>query len=292
MDSMTGFAERSFSSRTLRVKISLKSLNHRYWDWSYKGTPLGKLEDRLRAVCQKNIRRGRLEVSLEATFLDPADWDFSINQPLLAKLVAALDKTAGRSRAEVRFSVDNIFRIPNVVELRHKGLRRQEEEWLVRAFQGTLTDLLRARRREGRVIEGQLRLHVGNLRRSLGRIEQRFRSQGSRLKGKLRRRLREISNGARLSEERLAQETALLIQRSDITEEIVRIRSHIEAAGDCLSAPKKAWSPGRLLDFLSQEITREANTINSKSQDLRITQECLAIKSEVEAIRQQVQNLE
>jgi len=292
MDSMTGFAERSYSSRTLRVKISLKSLNHRYLDWSYKGTPLGKLENRLRTACQKSIRRGRLEVSLDATFLDPAGWELTINQPLLAKLVAALEKAAGRSRGEVRFSVDNIFRIPNVVELRHKGLRREEEERLVRAFEGTLADLLQARRREGRAIEGQLRLHVGNLRRCLGRIESRFRSQRGRLKERLGRRLREISNGARMSEERLAQETALLVQRSDITEEVVRLKSHLEAVGDCLSSRKKAGSPGRMLDFLSQEITREANTINSKSQDLSITRECLAIKGEVEAVRQQVQNLE
>ena len=95
-----------------------------------------------------------------------------------------------------------------------------------------------------------------------------------------------------MSEERLAQETALLVQRSDITEEVVRLKSHLEAVGDCLSSRKKAGSPGRLLDFLSQEIIREANTINSKSQDLSITRECLAIKGEVEAVRQQVQNLE
>jgi uncharacterized protein (TIGR00255 family) len=107
------------------------------------------------------------------------------------------------------------------------------------------------------------------------------------LKAKLGRRLREISNSARVSEERLAQETALLVQRSDITEEVVRLKSHLEAVGDCLSSRKKAGSPGRLLDFLSQEIIREANT-----QDLSITRECLAIKGEVEAVRQQVQNLE
>jgi len=292
MDSMTGYAERSFSSKALRVKISLRSLNHRYFDWSYKGTSLGKVENRLRAACQKMIHRGRLEVNLEATFLDPAGWELFINQPLLAKLMGALKRAAGRSGGDVRFAVDNIFRIPNVVELRHKGLHPAEEERLVRAFERGVADLVRARRREGREIGAQVRANLGNLRRSLGRIQARFRSQGGRLKRRLARRFRETANGARLSEDKLAQETALLVQRADITEEIVRLRSHLEAVRDCLSSGKKTASPGRMLDFLSQEITREANTINSKSQDLATTRECLTIKNEVEALRQQAQNLE
>jgi uncharacterized protein (TIGR00255 family) len=292
MESMTGFAERSFSSPTLRAKISLKSLNHRYLDWSYKGAPLGKLENRLRAACQKSIRRGRVEASLDMTFLDPAGWELFINQPLLAKLLDALKKAAGRRHSEVRFAVDNVFHIPNVVDLRHKGLRRKEAELLARAFESTLADLVRARRREGRAIESQLRSQVRTIRRSLGRIERRFRAQRGRLREKLRQRLREVPNTAPLSEERLTQETALLVQRCDITEEIVRLKSHLEAVGDWLSSRKKAGSPGRMLDFLSQEILREANTINSKSQDLTITRECLTLKGEVEAIRQQVQNLE
>jgi uncharacterized protein (TIGR00255 family) len=292
MDSMTGYAERSFSSKALRVKISLRSLNHRYFDWSYKGTSLGKVENRLRAACQKMIHRGRLEVSLEATFLDPAGWELFINQPLLAKLMGALRRTAVQSGGDVRFAVDNIFRIPNVVELRHKGLRAPDEEKLVRAFERAVADLVRARRREGREIEVQLRMNLRNLRRSLVRIQVRFRSQGRRLKQRLARRFREMSNGARLPEDKLEQETALLIQRSDITEEVVRLKSHLEAVGDCLSSGRKTASPGRMLDFLSQEITREANTINSKSQDLPTTRECLAIKAEVEALRQQAQNLE
>jgi len=292
MDSMTGFAERSFSSKTFRVKISLRSLNHRYFDWSYKGTSLGKVENRLRSACQKAIHRGRLEVGLEAAFLDAGGWEIFINQPLLVKLVGALQRAAGRSGGEVRFAVDNVFRIPNVIELRHKGLRPEEEEKLVRAFEGTLADLVQARRREGRKIENQLRTHLRNLGRSVARIEVRFRSQGSRLKARLARRLRETSEGARLPEERLAQETALMVQRSDITEEVVRLKSHLEAVKDCLSPRRKTDSPGRMLDFLSQEITREANTINSKSQDLAVTRECLAIKGEVEAVRQQAQNLE
>jgi uncharacterized protein (TIGR00255 family) len=292
MESMTGFAERSFSSSTLRAKITLKSLNHRYLDWSYKGPPLGKLENRLRAACQKRIRRGRVEASLDITFLDPAGWELFINQPLLAKLLDALQKAAGRRHSEVRFMVDNIFRIPNIVELRHKGLRREEEAILARAFESTLADLVRARRREGRAMESQLRTQVRTSRRSLGRIERRFRAQRGSLRNKLRQRLRELPGSAPLSEERLSQEAALLAQRSDITEEVVRLRSHLEAVGDWLSSRKKAGSPGRMLDFLSQEIFREANTINSKSQDLTITRECLVLKGEVEAIRQQVQNLE
>ena len=107
----------------------------------------------------------------------------------------------------------------------------------------------------------------------------------------LRRKIREQGGGDALSEERLAQETSLQAQRLDITEEISRLKSHLEAVGECL-AGRPSEPVGRMLDFLSQELLREVNTISSKSQDLVLIRESLAIKGEVESIRQQVQNLE
>ncbi len=97
IQSMTGFAEKSFSTRTLRVKICLKSLNHRFFDWSYKGTPIGELETRLREICQERIHRGRIEAMIDMTFPDPASWDVVINEGLLKKILAAFDRVAVRS---------------------------------------------------------------------------------------------------------------------------------------------------------------------------------------------------
>ncbi|OGD21576.1 MAG: hypothetical protein A2Y69_10800 [Candidatus Aminicenantes bacterium RBG_13_59_9] len=291
IQSMTGFAERTFTSPSLRVKIGLKCLNHRFLDWSYKGAPVGVLENKLKAVCQKKINRGRVEAMLEITRLDAAGWDIFINEPLLARLVRALEKASTGAGTDVRFSVDNVFRIPYLAELRPRGLRRAEADFLLRAFVRTLDDLLRARRREGGGIVRQLRSHVCAIRRGCLRIERRFRSRHQGLADMLRRKIREQGGGDALSEERLAQETSLQAQRLDITEEISRLKSHLEAVGECL-AGRPSEPVGRMLDFLSQELLREVNTISSKSQDLVLIRESLAIKGEVESIRQQVQNLE
>ena len=291
IQSMTGFAERAFSSPALRVKITLKSLNHRFLDWSYKGAPLGGLENRLKASCQRKVRRGRVEAGVEVTYLDPSGWDIFINEPLLTKLVRSLEKAAAHSRSEVRFSVDNVFRVPYVVEMKPRSLRRSDADFLARSFESTLNDLVRARRREGRDIARQLQGHAGAILSRCRRVEQRFRSQRLGLADRLRRRFRELDGGNSLSEEKVAQETALQAQRLDITEEISRLKSHLGAVRQCLSARNQA-PQGRMLDFLSQELLREVNTINSKSQDIFLIQESLAIKGEVESIRQQVQNLE
>ncbi|MBM3296268.1 MAG: YicC family protein [Candidatus Aminicenantes bacterium] len=291
IQSMTGFAERTFSSPVMRVKVSLKSLNHRFLDWSYKGAPLGVLENRVKTACQRKIRRGRIEASLEITRLDPAGWDIFINEPLLARLIRALEKASAGARAEVRFAVDNVFRIPYLAEMRPKGLRRSEAAFLVRCFERTLEDLVRARRREGRGIVRQLRGHARAISRVCLRMESRFHSLNRLLPLKIRRKFRELGGRDVLSEERMAQEAALQAQRQDITEEIARLKSHLQALDACL-APGRGEPRGRMLDFLSQELLREVNTINSKSQDLSLIRDSLAVKGEVESIRQQVQNLE
>jgi len=291
IQSMTGFAERTFTSPSLRVKVGLKSLNHRFLDWSYKGAPLGLLENRLKSACQKRILRGRVEAALEITRLDPAGWDIFINGPLLAKLVRSLEKASAEARTEIRFAVDNVFRIPYLAELKPKTLRRKEADFLARCFERTLDELVRARRREGRDIIRQLRGHATAIRRGCLRMERRFRSRHRLLPERMRRKFKEQGGGVMLSEERVAQEAAAQAQRLDITEEICRLKSHLEAVEECLS-PRRREPRGRMLDFLSQELLREVNTILSKSQDLALIRESLALKGEVESIRQQVQNLE
>jgi len=290
IQSMTGYAERCFESKRLRVKVSLKSLNHRFFDWSYKGLPLGRVESRLRGLGQQRIQRGKVELWLELDFSDASLWDLAINEPLLRKILTVLTR-AGRRNPDVRFSVENIFRIPQVVELRRKGFSRNDEAFILKAFERTLEDLIHERVREGRGISLQLRKHVRNIRVALNRLAGLLRRQPGRFQARLKTKIRELNNGSSPSEGRLVEEAAFQAQRYDITEEISRLRSHINNVQGLL-APSRKEPVGKMLDFLAQELYREANTINSKSQDLDITRESLLIKAEVESIRQQVQNLE
>jgi uncharacterized protein (TIGR00255 family) len=288
---MTGFAEKNFASGPLRLKISVKTLNHRFFDWSYKGAPIGESENRLRTLCQKKIRRGRVDVYLEMVSLSPGSWKFTINEGLLEKILASLDRVSRKTGRRLEISLDSIFRVPELVELSRKGLDEAEVRFLERSFLRTVDEVVRQRRKEGRETARQIRLHVRNIRRAAARIEARSRRQPARLQAKLERRLRDLKHPSAVSEGRLAEETSFLIQRYDMGEEILRLKSHLGTLAGLLS-PRGREPVGKKLDFLAQELHREANTLNSKSQDLRITKESLGIKNELETIRQHIQNIE
>jgi uncharacterized protein (TIGR00255 family) len=288
---MTGFAERNFASPALRLKISIKTLNHRFFDWSYKGVPLGEAESRLRAICQKRIRRGRVEVFLDLVSLSPESWNFTLNEGLLEKILASLDRVSRRTGRRLEISLDSLFRVPQLVEVNRKALGSKETTFLERSFSRTLDDVLELRRREGRETARQLRVHIASVRRFVSRAEGRFKRQPALFKAKIKKRLSDLNGGAPVSEGKLAEEASFLAQRYDLAEEIGRLKTHLDSFEEFLS-PKVGEPVGRQLDFLAQELNREANTLASKSQDILITRESLAIKNELESIRQHVQNIE
>ncbi len=288
---MTGFAEKSFASPSLRLKISIKTLNHRFFDWSYKGAPLGEAENRLRALCQKRVRRGRIEVYIDVTPIGPDNWDFALNEGLLEKVLGSLGRVTRRTGLKLEISLDSLFRVPQLVEVGRKALGPAETAFLERSFDRTLDDVVTLRRREGRETARQLRAHLVAVRRFTARAEARFKRQPALLKARLKKRLADLNAGAAVHEGKLAEEASFLAQRYDLAEEIGRLKTHLASFEELLS-PQVVDPVGRQLDFLAQELNREANTLASKSQDISITRESLAIKNELESIRQHVQNIE
>jgi len=291
MMSMTGFGEKRFAWPGFRAKIGIKSLNHRFFDWNYKGTPLGEAENRLRALAQRKLHRGRIEAAVDLDFLDPSSWEIAINEALLEKVLATMEKASKRMGRVGNFSVDNIFRIPQVVEIRRRELTAEVKSLLEKAFDETLDQVLKERRREGRETARQVRRHLLAVRRSLRHIVSLARTQPSLIREKLTQRLKELDGDSLVGGEKVEGEVAYLTQKADIAEEVSRLRSHIDAFEQWVRDDQKE-PVGRMLDFLSQEVAREANTINSKSQNIAITKESLVIKGEVESIRQHIQNIE
>ncbi|MDI6845356.1 MAG: YicC/YloC family endoribonuclease [Candidatus Saccharicenans sp.] len=288
--SMTGFAEKSFNGPGIKLKIFIKTLNHRFFDWVYKGVALGQLENDLRLACQKKISRGRVEVVLEIDYLSPESWNFSVNRPLLEKIVTEMKKLSRSTGLPFSLALDQLLRVPQLISINQKELGRQEKHFILQAFERTLEDIVRQREREGRVIVKQLAQHLSRIKKSLQEIERIFGEQPEQLKEKLTRKLKEL-NHSNLSEERLSEEVAFLMQKFDLVEEITRLKSHLETFFQ-LIRPEVNEPVGKNLDFLAQELSREINTLNSKAQDLGIINHCLKIKNEIESIRQQLQNLE
>ena len=291
IQSMTGFAEKRFDSKTLSVRFSIKSLNHRFLDWSYRGTQINEVENRLREICQSRIRRGRVDVHLDVSFVDPSAWELRINENLLLKIFSSFEKLSSRMKKGLSFPVENIFRLPQVVEFKRKRFSKEEVAFLERSFEKTLDDVLRMRKREGEEIGKEIRNHIRTIRQAASRIEKRAKRHPSLIRDRLVRRMAELESKISLSEDRIAEEAAYVAQRYDLTEEVKRLKCHLDLVPDLLS-PKREEPMGKKLDFVAQEIFREANTLNSKSQDIEIIRESLTIKGEVESIRQQVQNLE
>jgi len=288
--SMTGFAEENFKIRTLSLKIFIKTLNHRFFDWVYKGDNLGELENLLRANAQKKIIRGRLEVLLELDFLSSERWEFKVNKPLLKKMVKDLTLLSREVELPFNLTVEQLLRVPQLVSINQKELTKEEKTFILNAFDKTLDKIVNQRQREGREISRQLQRHLEKIRRSLEIIENIFKKQPHQLEAKLKKKLQDLNHNS-YSEERLSEEVAYLMQKFDVVEEISRLKSHLSSFLE-LVQPGVNEPVGKKLDFLAQELSREANTLNAKAQDLGIIKHCLLIKNEIESIRQQVQNLE
>jgi len=289
--SMTGFAEKEFTLKTLSVKISIKTLNHRFLDLSFHGTYVGDIENRIRALCNKKLHRGRIEFFIDLTFLDSKGWDISINEDLLLKILSFFKKISSDMANKISFPVENLFAIPHVVELRRKSFSGEETAFLEMAFKKTLDEVIEERTREGRKLAWELRNHVQNLRRIISRLEKLAKKQPIIIQEKMRERLKELSCETSLSDDKLLQEAAYMAQKYDLTEEIARLKFHLSSVRDLIST-KTEEPAGKKLNFTVQELMREANTMGSKSQDIEITREVLAVKGELESIRQQVQNIE
>jgi uncharacterized protein (TIGR00255 family) len=287
---MTGFAEKRFASESVRLKISIKSLNHRFFDWSYRGTAVGDVENRLRAAAEKRLHRGRVEINIDMTFLDPKSWDFSVNEALLEKALASLERVSARLGKRFELSLDQVLRIPQVIDISRKEITAAEASFLEESFDRTLDEVVRQREREGEQTVRQLKVHIRNIAKSAARIDSLFRKQPAAIRRKLRQRARDLNHGSRVSKERLAEETSALLTRYDLAEEILRLKSHLGSLRELLAAGTDG-PVGKKLDFLAQEIGREANTASSKSQEIGIIRAGLAIKNELESIRQHAQNV-
>ena len=289
--SMTGFTEKIFHSKTLSVNISIRTLNHRFFDWNFRGSQSRVLENKFRKICQNRISRGRIEVHVELDFLDSSKIDLVINEDVLSKILASFQNVSSRTLKNVSLNIENLFNLPHVVQLRKKKFSKDDIFFLENCFVKTLDELIKGREREGRLLKKEISGYLKIIQRVLGKMEILAKKQPVQIQNKLRERLKELGHETKLSEEKMTSEVAYYAQKYDLSEEIVRLNCHIDHFKELLS-PERLDAVGKNMDFLAQELFREANTINSKAQDMRIVKFGLIIKGEVESIRQQVQNLE
>jgi len=289
--SMTGFGRARIEEDGKEIAIEIKTLNHRYLDISIK-TPrnLSFLEEEFRKIIQQNLTRGRVEVYVSSTAPLSNFQKVEINKPLLSSYVASFHELENEYGFKNDVGISTLLGIPDLFVLSEPP---QDEEALkvpyLRALQAALDDLKAMREKEGTKLKADLLERLDLITDITRKIEEKAPLVVEEYRKKLRTRLQELLQGTDLDEGRFNTEVAYFADRSNITEEIVRLYSHLEQFKESLNTGN---SIGRKLDFLVQEMNREANTIGSKASDLSITNLIVEIKSEIEKIREQIQNIE
>jgi uncharacterized protein (TIGR00255 family) len=296
LKSMTGYAQAQATGHGWTIRVSVRSVNHRFLDLHLR-LPEGfeALEPRLRQAVRERIRRGHVDVTLRYEASGPAA--VGVNQEVAASYLQAAN--ALREQFGIRTEPDlaAILRLPGVIGLPTTSLASdlsQLEDLAGQCLGEALDRLDRMREQEAEALRDEMagRLaNVANLAARVGVIAERARPAFAR---RLETRVKDLLGETALEPARIVQEAALAAERSDVSEELTRLASHVRQFESLLSAPSDV---GKKLDFLLQEMQREANTLLSKTpgsdaEGLQMTELGLEIKSEIEKIREQVQNIE
>jgi uncharacterized protein (TIGR00255 family) len=290
---MTGFGRASGPVGDGVGEVTARSVNHRSLDLTVRVRESdAAFEPVIRTVFARRLSRGKVEVTLRLKRTNPEGCEVVLNEALLEAVLARFAALAARLPAAPRLEARDLITIPQIFSVENGASEFSPAE--VAAVED-LTDraasaLVAMRETEGRTLAAELEARIRRLRSQLGRLSDRRVEITRGIHATLRERIQALFPDVSLDEGRLEQEAALAADRSDIAEELQRLEAHLEQLGQLVGS---ATEPvGKKLDFLSQEILRELNTLGSKARDLQLIREVLDMKSDLEAIREQIPNIE
>lgn len=289
---MTGFGRGSARGEEFTVGVEIKTVNNRYLDIHLRlSQELSPLEMNIRKRVGARLSRGRVDLNIN--FERTGATTYEVNHPLIAGYVSAMREIQQQFNLAGDIDVSSVARLPGALTPARDGLDDVNMSGLDRALDEALESLEQMRASEGATLAAEMRIRVGRIEAEVPIIEAAAAGLAEAYRQRLQKRVSELiargNQAVELDAGRLAQEVAYLADRSDISEELARLRSHLEQFRVALEAEGEV---GKRLDFLLQELNREANTVLSKSTEISIKDAGLAIKAEVEKLREQVQNVE
>lgn len=292
MKSMTGFGRGIVTGENFNVSVELKTVNNRFLDVSLRLTQeLQPLETELKKLISSRLSRGRVEVFLN--YERNEEIVYELNRPLISGYLSALKQMQEEFHLTGEPDLNFVARLPNVLQTKKDGLSEEFSGGIRQAFDTALDDLEKMRAIEGDSLKNELEFRLSGIENRLPSIEAEAGNVTEEYRQRLAKRVGEMlaksDSQFEIDQARMAQEVAYLSDRSDISEEITRLKSHIEQFRAIMEDENDV---GKRLDFLTQELNREANTITSKTNNMIVKENALAIKSEIEKIREQVQNVE
>lgn len=289
--SMTGFGRGTLEEDGKSFVVEIKSVNHRYFDLNVKmPRTLISLEDRFRKVINTKVNRGKIDVFITQNNYEKEEIIAKFNKNIADSYVRCLEEIRSTYTAQDDISVSLIAKFPEVISLK-KNDEDIELIWesLAIPFNLALELLVAMREKEGLSLKEDMVKRCNNVKKLLEEVELRAPQVAKEYKSKLEQRIKDMLNDSRIDENRIAMEIALFADKSNIDEEIVRLNSHLNQMIYTLNLDEAV---GRKLDFIVQEMNREANTISSKASDLELINVVINIKNEIEKIREQAQNIE
>ena len=294
--SMTGFASLTHEDDRATIGVTVRAVNHRFLDTQIRIPPsLADAELRVRALMQKRLARGRVELQISVQLRNPAAPSVELNEEFANALSVAIDRARERGLVAGILTPGDLLRLPQAINVRDRAAEQDPEAdaqlavSVEAAVEQALADLDAMRVREGGHLRTDLDARRDMLSSFITRVADAAAEGRIQLEARLQDRVREIGLSVPVDEAMIAQEIVRTAQRSDITEEVTRFRAHLLHWETLASGPEPC---GRKLDFLLQEMNREVNTIGSKADGLRVSELIIDAKAELEKMREQVQNVE
>ncbi len=292
INSMTGYGKGQCESELYRIKVELKSVNHRYLDVNIKlPRYLIYLEESIKKTIKEYLNRGKVDVFINFEFINVSSVDVKIDLPLARSFKAALEELKEELQLEDTIRLNNLLSVSDILKTEKRDLD-DDLVWdtLNDALKDALAQMSEMRSFEGDKLKEDMISKLDSIEGIIAYVEERSPLVVDEYRVKLNDRINSLMEDKTLIDpDRLAMEVAIYADKSSIDEEITRLRSHISQFKEILS---QDGGVGRKLDFLIQEFNREANTIGSKSSDSKLVSYVVELKSEIEKIREQVQNIE
>lgn len=289
--SMTGFGRCEVAEGTRKITVEMKSVNHRYLDVNIKmPKKLNFFETAIRSELKNYIQRGKVDIFISYEDMAESNVCVKYNKELAAEYMKYLWKMSEDFSLDNDVRVSTLSRYPEVLTMEEQTVD-EEELWqfLDKAVKGAAEAFVETRIREGENIRDDLLAKLDGMLEGVGFIEERAPQIIAEYRQKLRDKVKELLEDTQIDEARLLTEVTIFADKVCVDEELVRLRSHITTTRESLLA---GGGVGRKLDFIAQEMNREANTILSKTTDLETSNRAIELKTEIEKVREQIQNIE
>ena len=289
--SMTGYGKGIAENSDARVTIEMKSVNHRYLDLNIKlPKKLNFLESTVRNKISESIFRGKVDVYITLNEHSDACYQVSINDAIALKYYESISAMAEKLGVDNDMKASSISRLPDVIELEEMEADEDSlKELVLKALDDCIAQFIEARIAEGNRLEADLISKMDEMLVLVGKLEERSPQIIEEYRTKLLTKVQELLEDSKIDENRIAQEVVMYADKICIDEEMVRLKSHVAETRSVFDLDKEV---GRKLDFLAQELNREANTILSKSTDVEIADIGITLKTLIEKVREQIQNIE